>query len=525
MTKARAMSAAAARFEALRERQSQARRKLTVVPGTHSFIEPPELWIAVVLPMLALEALQRPSDSHPQAVLEPQSQTQHIVACNVLARRAGIRRGMSLSAALALLPELQTISRDERSERQMLEQLATLAQRFSPRVSCEPPDGLVLEVKGSLRLFGGAENLCRTVEAEIRAAGARPIVALAPTPLAALTSAYAGKSILVLDSAQLIGQLAPLPLRALRWPPEALERLARAGVRTIGEALRLPRVGFARRFGRDLLAMLDRMTGRDADPRIRFEARERFRRRRELLYELENQTRILEMIEPLLQELERFLQARQCGITELDCVLRHPHAEPTRCPLRLAAPVADSKHLARLLGERLSTLSLPEPVRACELRSGPLIPRVLSSESLWQAGEHGGSVNQPESVALIEHLRARLGAEAVYGLQLIRDHRPEAMWRPVEPGAAETVQPPWPASRRPLWLLPAPQLLSQRGELPCTDGPLRLLGDPERIETGWWDGADVARDYYKAIDIHGARLWVFRERLPPHRWFLHGAFG
>jgi hypothetical protein len=51
---------------------------------------------------------------------------------------------------------------------------------------------------------------------------------------------------------------------------------------------------------------------------------------------------------------------------------------------------------------------------------------------------------------------------------------------------------------------------------------LRLLSEPERIESGWWDGADIARDYYTALDSHGVRLWVFRERHAPHGWFLHG---
>jgi protein ImuB len=51
------------------------------------------------------------------------------------------------------------------------------------------------------------------------------------------------------------------------------------------------------------------------------------------------------------------------------------------------------------------------------------------------------------------------------------------------------------------------------------------LGDPERIETGWWDGGNIERDYYVAVDIHGVRLWVFREREAPHRWFLQGVFG
>jgi protein ImuB len=54
---------------------------------------------------------------------------------------------------------------------------------------------------------------------------------------------------------------------------------------------------------------------------------------------------------------------------------------------------------------------------------------------------------------------------------------------------------------------------------------LQLLEGPERIETGWWDGREVARDYYVARDDSGAELWVYRERLPPHAWYLHGVFG
>jgi protein ImuB len=76
-----------------------------------------------------------------------------------------------------------------------------------------------------------------------------------------------------------------------------------------------------------------------------------------------------------------------------------------------------------------------------------------------------------------------------------------------------------------LWLLPAPQALEESDGQPQHRGALELLGEPERIETGWWDGGDIARDYYVALDARGARLWIYRERASPHRWFLHGLFG
>jgi protein ImuB len=431
---------------------------------------------------------------------------------------------------------------------QDLERLGARAQRLTPRVSLDLPDGLLLEVKGSLHLFGGVEGLSREMAGECSRLRLPYILAVAPTPLAASALARAGPklgvphsqiaahaSLVVTDPAQLVGRLSPLPLATLRWPQDTLDRLARIGVRTIGEALRLPRAGFARRFGRAQLLTLDRLTGRTSDLKDRFEVRARFRRRRELLYELESHAALLAVLEPLLEELGRFLEARQCGVLALECRLQHRAVPPTRCVLRLAAPLADPVQLAALLAERLNALVLPEPVRACELRSGELVSRVLSSGGLWQAGEHGGraAAQAPE---LIERLRARLGAEAVYGLRVIEDHRPEAAWKIREPVVTTSAirsglqkdpdrNAVNPSDRRPLWLLPVPRLLNERDGLPRRRGPLRLLGEAERIETGWWDGAEVARDYYTAVDVRGARLWVFRERESPHRWFLHGVFG
>jgi len=182
------------------------------------------------------------------------------------------------------------------------------------------------------------------------------------------------------------------------------------------------------------------------------------------------------------------------------------------------------------------------------LRSSSLVLRVFSSNSVWQPGEYGGS-GGVEATELIERLRARFGPEAVYGLQVLPGHRPENAWGVREPveGRSPTragmpivpsLEPPSgrpfmagarggtaPLARRPMWLLPVPRLLSERDGLPRRRGPLRLLGEPERIETGWWDGGDIARDYYTATDLHGVRLWIFRERASPHRWFLHGVFG
>jgi protein ImuB len=417
---------------------------------------------------------------------------------------------------------------------QGLEQLAIRAQRFTPRVSLAPPDGLLLEVAGSLHLFGGLTGLQREIIEECQRLQARPLLAFAPTPLAALTAARAGQPLIITDLTQLVSQLAPLPLSALRWPEETRVRLARAGVRTIGAVLRLPRAGFARRFGAAQLAMLDALTGRTPDVRAAFKAPVHFRRRHELDCELSDHGQLLASLAPLFDALGAFLTTHQCAVVELDCRFEHRQAPPTRCVLTLASPCTDGRQLAALFAERLNALQLPEPMRTCELRADQLTPQLPSSRGLWQPGEQGGEAVE-ESGGLIDRLRARLGPDAVHGLALRAEHRPENAWAATQPPALRSRHAV--ASRathameeaalpaRPLWILPSPQPLAAQDGLPRHRGALQLMSEPERIETGWWDGGEIARDYYTALDAQGVRLWVFRERTEPHRWFLHGVFG
>jgi protein ImuB len=500
-------------------------------------LEPRELWIAAHVPHLSLLAVRTASSGAPDAplVVVETGSLQHVIDADEKALAAGVCMGMTLGAALAAAPRIEARPRDTARELALLQRLAALAAAFTPQVSIEPPDGLLLEIKSSITLFGGLRTLCRQLR---DACQADPLFArdtggpqgalrftLAPTALAALVAARAGARCFITDVNVLPARLKSLPLTALRWPEEHNARLTAMGVGTLGELMRLPRAGFAKRFGVALLADLDRLLGRRADPRRRLVPRERYRGRRDFDHEITDHERILQALSPLLGELERFLRQRQRGITALLCRFHHYRAEPTRCVLRLAAPEANAERLLALLRERLATLALPEPVRRCDLRSGALMEHALTSKPLWSPGERGHAPSG-EMPALIEHLRARLGAAAVYGVERVSEHRPENAWRVAEPAlGAAAARVHGETRRRPLWLLHAPQPLESSRGRPRHHGPLELLDGPERIESGWWDGADIQRDYYVASGMGGARLWIYRECTRQKRWFLHGLFG
>lgn len=493
-------------------------------PGLEPRSASRRLWLAIHFSSLALDAL-REKREEPLAVIDVEDPQQTVLACTRAAQRAGVRAGHALNAALALTPDLVTVPRAARRERELLERVAAWCHRFTPIVSLEADDELLLEVQGSVHLFGGVEALMERVTNGLRAQGLEMQPALAATPRAALWLARESPSPqpspltahIVTRNEDLARCLAPLSLRCLRWPDEVLERLAGMGVRNVGDLLRLPRAGLARRIGASWLADLDRALGRAPEMRRPFRAPQRYDDRWSLDSEIETVAGLTQVIEPLFERLQRFLRARQAAIGSLALELGHRSDPTSRVRIGLAAPTGDVAHLRALLRERLAALTLRAPVRVVRLRSGALLDAIGSSAHLPSAA---GAAGQADALPrFIERLYARLGRERVFGVSLFAEHRPELAWRAIEMLREENGVESRCLSHRPVWLLAEPELL----QLPLPSW--RIESGPERVESGWWDGSDVTRDYYVARNPYGARCWVYRERCAPHRWFLHGLFG
>jgi protein ImuB len=407
----------------------------------------------------------------------------------------------------------------------VLQRLCLHAQTFTSFVSIEPPNALLLEIKGSLRLFGPLERLHADIDACWRRLALQVSSATAPSTLAALWFARGGSHAVIEDLRTLPGQLAQLPIACAAWEDERLQTLRAMGVTRMGELLRLPRAGLARRLGADMLRDLDIALGRQFAPRRAFVPRARFRARCDFETEIENVAYLEKALEPLIARCAQFLRERQAGIQTLRLKLRHRAEPPTHVHLGLASITGERRRLMDVLTQKLGGLELSAPVRGMELSSGSLLPLIAASLDVFAGLAGCGS--RDTAPQLVERLRARLGEEAVYGVASIAEHRPEAAWRRVhELSLATALRMDEKTSGldegmpRPVWLMDAP--------LPLAD-ELILEQGPERIESGWWDGRGVARDYYiarrtpRARQPHGAKLWVFQER-QSKRWYLHGVF-
>ena len=435
---------------------------------------------------------------------------------------AGRARSKQLWYA-AVFPELVNVEHAA-----VLLRLCLHAQRFTSFVSIEPPNALLLEIQGSLKLFGPLERLHAGIDACWRDLALPAHSATAPSTLAALWLARcqprAGHPAVIEDLGVLAGHLAKLPIACTAWDIERLQTLRAMGVTRVGELLRLPRAGLARRLGPGAVQDLDIALARQFAPRRAFVPRERFRARCDFETEIENVAYLEKALEPLIARCADFLRKRQAGVQALRLKLRHRAGPATRVHLGLASITSERRRLMDVLVQKLGRLELEAPVRGMELVSGSLQPLSAGSLDVFAGlsgtGAGGGRDSVPQ---LVERLRARLGEDAVYGVASIPEHRPEAAWRRVHElslasarrmGEKMTDRGTGDGMPRPVWLLDAPLAISL---------PDMLEQGPERIESGWWDGRGVARDYYVARRNGGPKLWVFQERRSKH-WYVHGVF-
>ncbi len=433
------------------------------------------------------------------------------------------------------------------------EALACWAGRFTPRVVLLPADGiLAFEVAASLRLFGGLDQIITEIRSDLESLVPDRRLALAATPLAATWLARLaqaqGVDILCTDAATTRAALERLPIAILGLPPPLQRRLDGFGIGRLGQAMALPRAGLGRRLGAGFILDLARALGEVPHPQANFPFPEGFAAGLELPAPVDAAPILAFAARRLLAPLGGWLAARQLALREIRWLIDHGHGHVTAMPLAFSQPVHAVAPIERVLHERLASFRLPAPALGLRLEVEQHEARSDHSGALFDGTGQAG-----EALAgLMDRLAARLGPDAVKGLAPHADHRPEwasrqmrlgennlgkvgadeatalqggrannALLAVADGGTAITALP------RPLWLADPVEALPEVQGRPQRRGFLRLLAGPERIETGWWDGAPARRDYFIAIDTEGAWLWIYRD--PRHAegrggWFLHGWF-
>jgi protein ImuB len=469
------------------------------------------LWACILLPHLGLDSVLRrhPEPGQPLVLVGGPAQRRELVAVNVAAANAGLHPGQRLTAAHALLAQFAQSEHDPEANARWQQFLAAWAYRYSSLVWAGWPNAIVLEAQKSFQIMGQWPAFEAALRHDLTALGFRHRIALAPTAHAARVLAGVHDGLALLSDAHLEHTLARVPVRRACLPDDTGQRLHAMGIRTLRQLFALPRDGLRRRFGSELLLCLDRLRGHAPEGLTYYQPPDVFDVRIELNYEIEHHPALLFPVRRLVFDLAAYLAGRDGGVQQFVLHLEHEDHPATVMPVGLLSAERDPRLLFELTKTRLEHVRIPIPVVAVRLIAKQLPPFIPAGQDLFDTRP----ANAVPWEQLRERLRARLGNNAVYQIAPRADPRPEHAWQRDDGQRRLDAldRPP-----RPTWLLRQP--------IPLRDPHPVILAGPERLESGWWDGADARRDYYILQTARGQRAWAFAPVGQVGPWMLHGWF-
>jgi len=490
-----------------------------------------------------------PKKGLPFALVETGAKDLRLVAVNAMARNFGLGIGQRLADARAAVPDLLSELHEPELDLASLLGLCRWMERYSPWVSPDAPDGILLDATGIPHLFGGEAQMVAEISRRLAQYDYTARIAMAGTIGAAWALArYASHD----------DELKKLPIEALRIDGDAARTLRRLGLKTIGSLLAIPRAALARRFRGEMipenvLIRLDQAMGRRDEPLNPLTPSASFIAHQAFMEPVITSEGMDLILTRLVGRIVCDLEKKSQGVTRLNLKLFRTDGSRLVLSASLSTPSHEPAHLLRLLRPKLETIDAGFGIDAMTLEARETAAAIVQQYGFMESGNPLGLEQ------LNDRVMNRHGA-GISTLQTVESHIPEraetfkpqdsfprhGRARPGHPLAAIPEEDgrdmhghdEGTGKSRPLLIFNRPEPATVIATVP--DGPpmrfiwrrvthrvMRAQG-PERIAPEWWrldKDEGLTRDYYVIEDDHGRRYWFYREGLygeTQPKWFIHG---
>ncbi len=511
----------------------------------------------VVVPLFPLAARLR---SEPElarealAIFDGNGSQAHLVAATRPARRAGLKVGLTLHQARALLPKLVVRARDADCERSAQEALVEAAEAISPRVEDAGEGVAFLDLSGLERHFPGESFEPRVGQAilEIAARTDLPVrVGIASSKLTARLAADLPNSPTVVSEGEEAAFLAPFPLQHLSPELHVAHALQRWGVRSLGDLARLSAAEVRSRLGKTGHELHAIARGIDPRPLLPRQPPLHFSEAMSLDWPLVALEPFLFLARTALERLCRRLETQGLAAQRLEVELRLEPEGFYQRSLELPAPTHDAKTLLTLIRLELEARPPGAAVVGFRFISHPDRPREA------QLTLFGPTALSPDRLGTtLARLFALLGPERVGAPGLVDGHRPERFalvpFAPPPPPPVRRSPPrgqgllsvrvlrppipvevllhdpaPQPASgaepASPRLLAVEPKAAAAAGKRPEVRGRVRVASGPWKLEEEWWSQAPVERDYWD-VELANGGLYRLYQDHANGEWFVDGIY-
>jgi len=493
----------------------------------------------VWFPRLPLDRWNRREDprlSGPFAITRTERGAERVLCVNDHAGKGMVRPGMPLADATAICPALMSEPQDVLRETTMLGALQRWADRFSPTVASEAPDGLVMDVSGCAHLFGGEAEMAEQMQQGFQGIRVEARMAVANTRRAARAFArHSGRETFASHPEQEHAQIVKLPADCLELNADVALSLRRLGLKTLEDVAAIKTSELARRFGVSVASTLEELRGHRPDPVVPSAAKEVFAARMNLPEPIGLVRDVTAVLERLAERVCARLVASDHGarvfVFTVRCVDTGDH--PVRA--NFSIPVRDAPSILRQFIRPLEKIALDFGADWFRLEATETEPfQSTQREVLGDQCEEDVSVHQTLTTLGnrlgFDRLRKPCGAnchapDVEHGSREImddtRDHHEQSLV--VYPRPERTFPPEFVRVVRPGH---PPHIFEWRRE---RFQQVRIQG-PERVSPVWWTrtpdplGRHV-RDYWRVHTECGRCLWLM---VCPQQtglgWFCAGEF-
>lgn len=455
-----------------------------------------------------------------------------VTAASTIAENLGVVKGMVVADARAYIPGLEVIDDPPGQAEKLLKRIADWCICFSPVVSIDLPDGLIMDVTGCAHLWGGETKYLNEIHKRFQTRGYQVRAGMADTIGAAWAVSRFGKDLLVQEGDGKEALLC-LPPNALRIEPAIVERLFKLGLRQIEDFINMPAASLRRRFGESLLKRLDQALGYEAEFVESVTPMEPYQERLPCLEPIASATGIEIAIEELLRVLCGRLKKEGKGLRLASLKCFRVDGEIISVGISTNRPSSNPKHLFQLFEIKVSTIEPALGIELFLLEALKVEDQDPVQERIWDAS---CGLDHPDLSELLDRLSGKIGASSIQRYLPDEHYWPE---RSVKKAGSldETASTAWILDRpRPVQLFAKPENIEVTAPIP--DYPpmfFRYKGKihkiskadgPERIEQEWWIEEGQHRDYYAVEDEEGKRYWIFRSGhySEEYKWYLHGFF-
>ena len=464
------------------------------------------------------------------------------------AAAAGVREGQSLSHAKAILTEDPIIQpfRPDKAAKALRQLGDWVMMRFTPVVTVDPPNGLLLDISGCGHLFSGDACLAACLVEQLLRLGIQACIAIAKTYAAARMIAMASDQVItVVPDDHLRETLSRLPTWTLggdsvdeRLPQRTLDDLHEVGIDHVGHLMNLPRHSIASRFD-DLLERLDQATGRLPQVVVPLRYAPKIKVCREFDGPVRNLEGLLIATEELLELLAKELADLESGVLRMDLSFVRPDEPREKLSIVLNRPNRDPKHLWRIIRPRVERVNMGFGIESINIVATNIELIAHEQMSYGSHKRYVGNLSADEALAqFLDQVTDRLGVDRVLRIEMQESHIPEQAFRtaPVSEKLEPQDAPLICEHDRPSILFPCPEPVTvthdQASKITAIDWRgerhrITTCVGPQRISPEWWADHDPtysARDYYKIGNTHGLWLWLFHELKSDH-WQVHGMWG